>query len=66
MRKGQWQIHTTEPGKPNQPYVFYTVASSQAEALRYFKKNHKRWRIKSIEPPPFPEEKPKKSKGRKK
>jgi hypothetical protein len=68
-RSGTWIIHTQEPGKPNFTYLYYTGATTEAQALKNFRVNHKRWRVVGIQAPLFPEPTPpakSRQKGRKK
>lgn len=56
-RYGPYVITTTYGGSP---YHFHTVAASEAEALRIFRKHHPRKQVVSVTPPAFPVEKGKK------
>jgi hypothetical protein len=68
-RVGTYIIHTQEPGKPKQTYLFYTLASSESQALKIFRVDHKRWKVVGIQAPMFPTEppppRPSRPKGRK-
>jgi len=68
-RTGTWIIHTNEPGKPDATYLYYTGATSEAQALKNFRVRHKRWRVVGIQAPLFPTEpappRPSRPKGRK-
>lgn len=68
-RIGTYIIHTQEPGKRKQTYLFYTLASTETQALKNFRVDHKRWRVVGIQAPLFPEPTPpakSRQKGRKK
>lgn len=52
-RVGTWIIHTQQPGRPEQTYLFNTSAQSEAQAIKHFRQHHKRWKILGVQAPLF-------------
>lgn len=69
MAAGPYRVHTTEAD--GRQFTFNTVAKSEADAIRIFRKLHKHWRrplrVEGPKPPPANKpEKQAKPRGRKK